>query len=292
MLRIRRIVFAMCVVIAVLATSALLLALVFRSDLGGPDFIFITAAGLGYLVGLVFAAAPALERPNLRWLAGAGILVALLMTVAFPAYMVADSTLFRAYSYTYEPEMGSLIGTGMTVAGMLCLMSLALLPRLRWPGRLLQTGTATTMFAAGGMIVVGIWVPWEFQRDMERALESALILSGGGFLGTWAFACRQRIKLPDPLCSIDLFLHARCPRCATEQELAAGESHCRACGLWFRIHFEEPRCPACGYNLRALTHPQCPECGKPIVPEQLGASGRAEPVPTAVSSLATSRTAG
>lgn len=45
-------------------------------------------------------------------------------------------------------------------------------------------------------------------------------------------------------------------------------------GLFFlRLHrwaLPLGHCPACGYNLHALTEPRCPECGRPFTPEEAG----------------------
>lgn len=45
-------------------------------------------------------------------------------------------------------------------------------------------------------------------------------------------------------------------------------------GLFFlRLHryaLPPGHCPACGYNLHALTEPRCPECGRPFTPDEAG----------------------
>ena len=50
-------------------------------------------------------------------------------------------------------------------------------------------------------------------------------------------------------------------------------------GLFFlRLHrwaLPPGHCPACGYNLHALTQPRCPECGRPFTPQEAGLSSPA-----------------
>ncbi len=69
--------------------------------------------------------------------------------------------------------------------------------------------------------------------------------------------------------STPLEMGIRCPRCLTEQTVAAGESRCRACRLRFTIEIEEPRCPRCRYLLHGLTEARCPECGEALAGEEV-----------------------
>lgn len=188
------------------------------------------------------------------------------MVLAMPGYMLLLRDGRNSFSIHYGHNIGYAVGTGMVLAGVLCLAALALTPRLPWQGRLLQATAATAIVATGGMLVASIWGPWELGHGLERGLYLSFILSGGGLFTLWASACRRQIKPPNPLSTLDTRLHLRCPRCSTDQSLPAGESHCHACGLWLKIEMEEPACPACGYNLHLLTHPQCPECGRHLPP--------------------------
>ncbi len=64
--------------------------------------------------------------------------------------------------------------------------------------------------------------------------------------------------------TVELSLDLTCPRCKSNQHLAAGHSACGACGLRFNIEIEEETCNSCGYPLYKLTSPTCPECGTAI----------------------------
>ncbi len=95
------------------------------------------------------------------------------------------------------------------------------------------------------------------------------ILTGTGLFAVFLTYRFFGLKVPDPLSAIDQKIFLRCPRCLKEQDVPVGESHCMACRLRITVDIEEPKCPKCGYNLRALTRPICPECGASIVPEEV-----------------------
>ncbi len=72
------------------------------------------------------------------------------------------------------------------------------------------------------------------------------------------------IQAREAVRTVELFLSLTCPRCKTTQQLPAGRSTCKSCGLRFRIDIEEEQCTHCGYPLYKLDSDVCPECGTTI----------------------------
>jgi hypothetical protein len=229
------------------------------------DICISIAFSVGFCLLLAFAALTALDRPYWKYPAGIGMTLAVLSIIIFPICIVVE-----AYATSRNQSLWRWPATCMLSASLFCLVPWVGAMRIKSLGRLLQLLAIASMLGSYAIFLSMIWDWIHGGEEMDVLLFTFFILTGGSSVATFALYKFFGLKLPDPLTTIDQTLFV-CPRCLKEQELPMGESHCVACKLQFKIEVEEPKCPNCGYSLRALTHPICPECGRTIVPNPVPA---------------------
>jgi hypothetical protein len=200
-------------------------------------------------------------------IAGAGVGLALLLTVAMPLFIwFGEGWILSVMGRALQEIVGRSLCTGLIVAGFLCLGPLIMQPKLKLGGGIVQWVTLTCLFCAATMMTAEIW-GWSFfegdlVRDLERVLCVALILGGAGALCVWGFHRLTTLRAAMET-KLEGAVHLRCPRCQKEQEVATGEARCVVCGLRFHVDVEEPVCVKCGYRLYGDVE-RCPECGAGI----------------------------
>lgn len=121
----------------------------------------------------------------------------------------------------------------------------------------------------------------EAAYDLLLRIASACgILTGCGTIALGILArINRRIEIPEAAVSGITEITLICPICKKKQTAAIGESRCSACGVIFKLHVEEPRCPACNYSLLMLTSDRCPECGSDVRLLRAGITQASSPLP-------------
>ncbi len=153
---------------------------------------------------------------------------------------------------------------GIVSAGVLmayvCLLGLARLSK-RWQWVRIATIASASLLVAWYIAVIAGFLS---ERGSGPPVGVLIITTGCGTLCTVLLHWVGASAAPEAMVTTTLALSLTCPRCGAAQELPAGRSKCRQCGLSFRIEIEEEHCAKCGYVLYRLTSDRCPECGAPV----------------------------
>jgi hypothetical protein len=251
-----------------LATVGVIAAM-FASTGRSEEFAAVSGLGLGYLVVISLAAFASLDRPWWRIVAASGMALSVVMMLLHPLWAWAECN--RVYSYTagtmptnYEwyRLFERLNGTGLSTAGVLCLLAYVMSMKIKSFGLLLQVLTSVSMLLLYLVLQSAMW-DWRIVtgRREEKLLFALFALTAAGVIVVAILNKFFGIKIANPITYTATTLQLLCPRCHKNLELPAGESACQYCKLKFKIEVEEPLCPTCGYNLHNLTTPRCPECG-------------------------------
>ncbi len=223
-------------------------------DDGVPRTILSTLVLMGYYVVAV-PCADLFERRVLRPLAGAGLAAVIIGCVMLLTCIWAsetDSELFVRLTAVAAIAAGSFAHTCLLVR----------VPAARTMGQILAAtlGCVWSVALLGSfMILAKVEHEWAW-----RMLGALAVLDATGTLSLLILARLRKVDDVERLETTPARLELRCPRCTRSQTVAAGASHCTACGLKFRIEIDEPRCAKCDYLLWNLPERRCPECGTPF----------------------------
>jgi len=154
------------------------------------------------------------------------------------------------------PIIGAL---GVLVPFLHLVLFAPLLPNQRWVGQL------TAALGIGTMTLLTALAIMQDENDMlGRLIAAGAIATACASLALLVLA-RLNVKTTfGESQSVDVRIHLTCPRCRQLQDMAAGASQCKHCGLKIELKFEDPCCTQCGYMLYMLETDNCPECGHVI----------------------------
>ena len=221
-----------------------------------------TAAVVGGASILGLACAVPWERRRWHPLGPIGVLS---IMVAMTLLLVAIwANPWRRSPFYHVMGVSCVIGIALPHVGVL---SIARLKRqYGWVRRV--TIVSIVLLAASITYVILGEPRWPGFQFWERLIG---ILSIAVACGTIAVPIMHRvsaIRAREDVKTVELALTLTCPRCEKSQQLPAGRSRCKQCGLKFRIDIEEDLCRTCGYPLYRLTSAVCPECGTPIAEDE------------------------
>lgn len=259
-------------IVGVLVGMALIVAGFLRAGAwGGPDERLIG-------VGLQFAFVGIVELIFVfAWRRDRWRVVAVPGTLASGLFLWSGLLLVwgNGGAYSDETLTRAMLATG-SLSGALAFGSMLAFARLPAWWRLVRS--VTWLPLAGFVLVAMVFAVMDpFDQTVARWYFALLTVSlTGGIavlvlhltVGAWA--------APRPVTFAALRMQIVCPRCDVHQEIDAGPSRCRQCGLRFTLEIEEERCAKCGYTVYQLTSHRCPECGH-VLFEHTPASASGEP---------------
>jgi len=153
--------------------------------------------------------------------------------------------------------------TGVAAVLAFSLSHTCLLGRVRTtPSNIwLVRGTLAFVWMTAGIFSYAILAD-DFDEFIVRLLGAGAVLDVCGSFTLVILGRLKGVEKIERLQTSEKEIELSCPRCSEWQDVPAGDSKCRSCGLKFRIEIEEPRCAQCGYLLWRLTERRCPECGR------------------------------
>jgi hypothetical protein len=226
--------------------------------------------------------------PAAWWSSYLTIFIALLVLAVFPQFWglaMAIYSLSQLLGRDHSRSIISLIGVILSlVAGILLtvLMAAIILPILKAAPTGLAGGYVVYLVVLGAQVLLFILVP------ILHALRAMCLRRWAylyhGFVAAFLLVCPlslivtvEAIAGPKPY-GAALLVVASCllflARIGEARAVSRLSWFWTIVGLFFlRLHrwaLPPGHCPACGYNLHALTEPRCPECGRPFTFDELG----------------------